>query len=364
MTATAAPLKTTPLHAYHQAHAKCVPFAGWDMPLQFSRVAEEHHAVRRSVGLFDVSHMGLLQLNTSAESLDHLLPQAIAPLPQGKGVYTQLLNDAGGIIDDLIITRAPEGFGAPYFMVVNASNTDKDIAWMEAHGVSGIQRMNGDYGLLALQGPRFLEVLTALGLPQVPKRFHLAAGQLAGRPVWVSRTGYTGEDGVELLIAAHDLPPLWEALLATMAPLGGLPVGLAARDTLRLEAAYPLHGQDITENDTPLEAGLGWSVKLQKATPFIGQKALQTAQEKGLAKMLHCFKLSKNTIPRQHDALQRDGEPAGEVTSGTASPTLQMPIGMGYLKPPFLSPGDPLQVNVRGRWVEAHITHRPFYPAR
>lgn len=372
-------VQKTPLHENHlQRGAKMTDFAGWEMPLQFSKVIAEHMAVRQAAGLFDISHMGLVRVTSgNAEAtrrfIDAMVPQDIGALYPGKAAYTQFLNEAGGIIDDIIVYYLPEQLHFSDFneflIICNAANVDEDVAWMRSHASADIQiRPMREYGLLALQGPRFSEILQLLGVSAeaIPKRFHVAEIVLDGNtPVLAARTGYTGEDGVELIIPWQDIEKVWNRLLEKGAPLGLLPIGLAARDTLRLEAAYPLHGHDISEKDTPLEAGLGWSVKLNKATNFIGKEALLSQQRAGLVKKFTCFKLKKKVIPRQHDILLKDGDAIGEVTSGSISPILNEPIGMGYVAASVpLEAGATLQVRIRNMDVDAEVIERPFYKRR
>jgi aminomethyltransferase len=376
-------LKKTALCERHvAAGAKMVDFAGWSMPLQFTKVLEEHQTVRERAGLFDISHMGLVSVQSgdvekTRAFLNRLVPQDLTRLYPGKAVYTQFLNEAGGILDDIIIYMLPEGLHFPGFseflVICNASNTARDMAWMSGHQPDEvtIRLQSAQYSLLALQGPRFADVLASAGLPteNLPARFHVNQERLTlnGRTydVLVCRTGYTGEDGVELVVKSAEVGDLWDGLLEQGHRSGLQPIGLAARDTLRLEAAYPLHGNDIDEDITPLEAGLGWSVKLDQAADFIGKAALRAQQEKGLARKFYCFKLKKKTIARHHDIILKDGEEVGVVTSGSISPTLNEPIAMGFIRTGVVSgPGDILQVRVRGNPVDAEIVERPFYKAR
>ena len=371
--------KRTPLYSNHvRRGARMVDFAGWDMPLQYTKVLEEHEAVRQRAGLFDISHMGLVVVTTgevekTREFLNKLVPQDLSKLYPGKAVYTQFLNQQGGILDDIIIYMLPEELPLPGFreflVICNAANTKLDCQWMRQHAPEGaeIKLVSGDYALLALQGPRFAEVLSAQGIQpdSLPGRFHVNAAHLSASPVLVARTGYTGEDGVELIVPSAAVSQVWDGLLEAGQAVGLQPIGLAARDTLRLEAAYPLHGHDISANDSPLEAGLGWSVKLEKPVEYVGQAALKRQKEQGLARKFYCFKLKKKTIPRQDDLLLWNGQPVGKVTSGSISPTLNEPIGMGYIKSGIVSgPGDVIQVRIRGAEVDAEIVERPFYKAR
>lgn len=355
-----------------------VDFAGWQMPLQYGKVLEEHHAVRQVAGLFDISHMGLVtvssgDLEATRAFLERLVPQDLSKLKPGKAVYTQFLNEQGGIIDDIIIYQLPHLIHLTDFreflIICNASNTAKDMAWMKQQAetvkFSGLQViLNDQYSLFALQGPEFSHILARTGYDtdHLPKRFWIAEAQIQGTPVLVSRTGYTGEDGVELIVPSAKASGLWDLLLDLGRPLELRPIGLGARDTLRLEAAYPLHGHDISETDSPLEAGLAWSVKLDKPVDFIGKTALIRQREQGLEKEFFCFTLNKRTIARQHDIILKNGVPIGEVTSGSISPLFNVPIGMGYMRAgSVIGPGDTVQVRVRGTDVDAEIVERPFY---
>ncbi len=373
-------LKNTPLYEAHvAAGAKMVDFAGWNMPLQFGKVLEEHHAVRKNAGLFDISHMGLVSVSAAdieaARSfLNGLVPQDLTKLYPGKAVYTQFLNEEGGIIDDIIIYMLPEDASLNEFrqflVICNAANTVRDLDWMRSHATGAeVIALASDYSLFALQGPKFAGVLEHAGIGDLPKRFHVAQKTLqlesANADVLVCRTGYTGEDGVELVVPNDRAAAVWSGLLASGKDAGLRPVGLAARDTLRLEAAYPLHGNDITEEYTPLEAGLGWSVKLDQEADFIGRAALKAQKEKGLARKFYCFKLNRKTIARHHDVILKNGDEVGLVTSGSISPTLNEPVAMGYIRNGAVKgPGDTIQIRVRGNEVDAVIVERPFYQAR
>lgn len=373
-------VRKTALYENHVARgAKMVDFAGWQMPLQYGKVLEEHHAVRQSAGLFDVSHMAMVvvscgDVETSRAFLDRLVPQNLNKLFPGKAVYTQFLNPDGCIIDDIIVYMLPESLtlqGFKEFMIVcNAGNAEKDLAWLRQQAEAlrypniRIEPMYGHYSLFALQGPLFADVLARIGFDSdhLPKRFHFCETQLQETRALISRTGYTGEDGVEIIVPEAKAEYLWNLLLDLGKPIGLQPIGLGARDTLRLEAAYPLHGHDISEADTPLEAGLGWSVKLEKPGDFIGKEALLRQQEQGLNKEFYCFTLSKRTIARQHDVIYKDGVAVGEVTSGSISPLFNVPIGMGYIQShAVFGPGDTVQIRVRGTDVDAEIVERPFY---
>jgi aminomethyltransferase len=373
--------KRTPLFKNHQRRgAKIVDFSGWDMPLQYSKVLEEHHAVRNAAGLFDISHMALVvvksqdgNLETVRRFLNSLVPQDLTKLVPGKAVYTQFLNENGGILDDIIIYQLPEACSldrfSQFLVICNAGNADLDLGWMNQHKPQGIDIdfVSDAYALFALQGPKFSAVLNRFSVTQdsLPKRFHVGEFQMNNTPVLLARTGYTGEDGVEIIVPVKQAEALWDALLTHGEQDGLKPIGLAARDTLRLEAAYPLHGHDISDKDTPLEAGLGWSVKLNQEADFIGKAALLKQKESGLSREFFCLKLKKKTIARQHDAILKNGETVGEVTSGSISPLWNEPIAMGYIKRGVVTGmGDLVQVQVRGSLVDAELVERPFYKVR
>lgn len=360
-------------------------FSGWEMPLQFGKVIEEHMAVRQQAGLFDISHMGIVLLsasdyNSALSFLNALVPQDLTKLTPGKAVYTQFLNEAGGILDDIIIYRLPDTLErdtwhtfTQLLVITNAGNTDTDMAWMETHKHKAhhkdadirIELASSNHCLFALQGPSFeavLKTFSGYNSAQLPKRFHIAENRLGDTPVLLSRTGYTGEDGVEIIVPEKQAAFLWEALLKQGETLGCKPIGLAARDTLRLEAAYPLHGNDITPETTPLEAGLEWSVRLTPENEFIGKAALLKQQSEGLLKRAYCLKIKKKAIARSHDKIYQVDRLIGEVTSGSISPLSNEAIAMAYLSGPnVFQPGERVEVIIRNQRVEAEIVMRPFY---
>jgi aminomethyltransferase len=354
----------TPLYDRHRAlGARLVDFAGWEMPVHYTSALEEHRAVRERCGLFDVSHMGEVEVRGRASGgwCDRLTVNRVAALADGDAQYSVLCDERGGVIDDLLVYR----LGAERFLlVVNASTTEGDLAWMRAHGERGVDLVDrsAETGLLALQGPRAERALA--GITDVDlaalRPFTVREGRVAGEPAQVSRTGYTGEDGFEIFGAADRLPILWEALLAAMRPEGGLPCGLAARDTLRLEAALPLYGSDMDRDTTPLEAGLGWVVKLDKGE-FIGRAALVAQRERGLPRRLVGLEMVDAGVPRHGYAVLAEGRPVGRVTSGTKSPTLDRFIAMAYVAPQQAAVGTALEVDVRGRRHAARVVPRPFY---
>jgi aminomethyltransferase len=325
-----------------------VPFAGWEMPVQYEGVIPEHLAVRRDRGVFDVSHMGQLHVEgpTQLELLQGLLSNDLARLTDGEAQYTLLTNDSGGIVDDLIAYRI-----GPFhtLLVVNAGNRETAYAWIKGHEVRGseVRDASDDYALLAVQGPT---AIASLGLPDAPAFTH-AMGEVFGVEVMVCRTGYTGEAGVELMCPAEDAVELWDAIVAN----GTTPCGLGARDTLRLEVCYPLHGNDITQETDAISAGLGWTCALDKE--FSGVAELRRIKEEGPPRKLVAFVMDERAVPRQGMPI----EGGGEVTSGTHSPMLDVGIGMGYVPAPTSAPETALVIDVRGKPKEAHIVKKPIY---
>jgi len=357
-------LRRTPFHEKHeQLGGKLVPFAGFEMPLQFEGIVKEHRAVREAVGLFDVSHMGEIEVcGPNALDLTQLLiTNDAAQLDDGQALYSAMCLSDGGIVDDVLVYR----FDAERFMfVVNAANVDKDFAWMSdfrMHDVEVIDR-SAETGQLALQGRHATEILAAvcnLDLEGIAY-YHFAQGMVAGAPAVVSRTGYTGEDGFEIYMAPDHGPQIWDALMEHGEPKGLKPIGLGARDTLRLEMKFALYGNDITESTTPLEAALGWVVKLDTGE-FRGRDALIEQKEAGLKRRLVAFELKAKGVPRHGYRALIDGEPAGEVTSGVISPTLGKPIGLAYLPKGWWRPGSQFQVEIRNKPVDAVVVKPPFY---
>ncbi|MEO5577063.1 MAG: glycine cleavage system aminomethyltransferase GcvT [Gaiellaceae bacterium] len=342
-------LLRTPLHDRHvAAGARMVPFAGWEMPVQYEGVIPEHRAVRGDAGVFDVSHMGQFHVEgpSATELLQSLLSNDLEKIVDGEAQYTLLTNERGGIVDDLIAYRIDPNH---YLVVVNAGNHDAAYAWMKERELRGseIRDASDEYGLLAVQGPRSLE---RLGLPDA-KPFTHGIGELDGVEVMINRTGYTGEPGVELMCAAEDAEELWDAIAAR----GVTPAGLGARDTLRLEVCYPLHGNDITPETDAISAGLGWTCALDKE--FSGVEELRLIKEAGPEQKLVAFVMEEKAIPR-------NGMPiagGGRVTSGTHSPMLDKGIGMGYVPTAAAGPGHELTIDVRGKERRATVVPKPIY---
>src|SRR3954452_21775054 len=347
-------LLRTPLYARHVAlGARMVPFAGWDMPVQYEGVIPEHKAVREDCGVFDVSHMGRFEFEGPKvpDALQRLLSNDIEKVDVGGAQYTLLTNESGGIIDDLIVYRVE---GGRFFLIVNASNREADFEWIDGHGGAGtdLRDKTDEFGLLAVQGPRSLE---RLGLDEAPP-FTFEMGEGAGIEVMVNRTGYTGEQGVELMVMAEDAPALWDAVVER----GAAPCGLGARDTLRLEVCYPLHGNDISPATNAIEAGLGWVCALQKE--FTGAEVLRRTKEDGPAQRLVAFRMTERAIPRSAMASpDGDGPAPRAVTRGTPSPSLDEGIGMGYVRSDHAGVGSAIVIDVRGRPRDATVAKKPLY---
>ena len=342
-------LQRTPLYERHVAlGARMVPFAGWDMPVQYEGVIPEHRAVRTDAGAFDVSHMGEIEVEgpRALELLQGLLSNDLERLEAGDAQYTLLTNERGGIIDDLIVYRIGD---CSYLLVVNASNRAAAYAWLKEREVRGsdVRDVSDDYALLAVQGPRAIE---RLGLPPAAA-FTFAETSVDGVEVMVNRTGYTGEDGCELLCMSEDGVALWDAVLAR----GAVPCGLGARDTLRLEVCYPLHGNDIGPDTDAVSAGLGWACALDKE--FEGVDVLRRIKAEGPERRLVAFVMEEKAIPRQGMPI----EGGGEVTSGSHSPMLEVGIGLGYVSVAEAKPGTELTIDVRGRPRRARVVKKTIY---
>ena len=342
-------LQRTPLHARHvELGARLVPFAGWEMPVQYDGVIGEHRAVRTDCGVFDVSHMGELEVEgpRAGELLQGLLSNDLDRIGVGEAQYTLLTNERGGIVDDLIVYKLePRRF----LLIVNASNTRPDYEWLKERELRGsdVRDVSDEYALLAVQGPRSIE---RLGLPDA-KPFTFAEGELDGVECMVNRTGYTGERGAELLVETDDAVRLWDAVLER----GAKPCGLGARDTLRLEVCYPLHGNDITPETDAISAGLGWVCALDKR--FAGVDELRRVKDEGPRRRLAAFVMVDKAIPRAGMAIA-EGD---EVTSGSLSPMLDVGIGMGYVAAAAAVPDSELTIDVRGRARRARVVKKPIY---
>ena len=354
----------TPLHDVHvRSGARMVEFAGWDMPVQYAGILEEHQAVRTRLGLFDVSHMGEVVFRgpRALETLNRLFTNDLSRVADGQAQYGCLCRDSGGIVDDVVVYRRS---AQDLLVCVNAANRSKDFEWLRdgAGGQAEVRNESDDWAQLALQGPRAQAVLGRLTRTDLAslKTFHFAEGEVAGVRCTIARTGYTGEDGFELFCPPGQASGLWGALVEAGAAEGIAPCGLGARDSLRLEVAYRLYGSDMDDSTTPLEAGLAWVVKLDKGD-FSGKAALLAQKQKGLPRKLVGFTLTDPGIARHgHDVLA-GGKKVGAVTSGTRSPTLKISIGLAYVPPALAAEGSTFAVDIRGRAAAAKVVKTPFY---
>jgi aminomethyltransferase len=372
--AAATSLRATALHSVHKAlRAKMIDFGGWEMPVQYSGIVEEHRAVRATVGLFDVSHMGEIEIRgpEAGALADFVTTNHTGNLEPGQAQYSGLLYPHGGFVDDILVHKITEDH---YFLCVNAANQEKDfqqIRAQAAHAAEGIKAhfdaqvvfSSDRYAQLAIQGPRAaatLQKLTSTELALIAY-YHFRDGEVAGVPTRIARTGYTGEDGFECYVSPSDAERVWNEILRAGAGFGIKPCGLGARNTLRLEAAYSLYGHEIDASISPLEAGLGWIVKLDKGD-FVGRAALLRQKAGGLNRKLFGFEMLGRAIARDGCEVYLEGEPAGWVTSGSPSPTLNKNIGLCYLPADrALAPGRPIQVLIRGQLADALIVKTPFY---
>jgi aminomethyltransferase len=361
-----AELKRTPLfEVYKNYGAKTIDFGGWDLPVQFSSIKEEHEAVRTKAGLFDVSHMGEVEVR-GADSLAFLQKIAtndVSLLKTGGAQYTAMCYEDGGTVDDLLIYKKADN---DYLLVINASNIDKDIEWLteNINGDVTIKNISNEVALLALQGPiaqQVLQKLTETDLTEI-KFFKFKDGvKVAGVNSLVSRTGYTGEDGFEIYCASEDAIVLWEKILEAGKEDGVLPCGLGARDTLRFEAILPLYGQELSKDITPIEAGIGFAVKPNKEADFNGKAVLKEQKENGPARKLVGIELIEKGIPRHGYEVFANGEQIGVVTTGTQSPTLKKNIGLALLKAEFTALGTEVEVQIRKKRLKAKVVATPFY---
>jgi len=344
--------------------AKVVPFAHWLMPVQYTSIVQEHQAVRNNVGVFDISHMGQFIVDGAGSRnwLNRMLTNNVDKLDVGVGQYTFLLNEHGGIIDDLIVYRIDQ---QKYLLVVNAARADEDFAWLQSHldKDCALTTRSADFGAVAIQGPQTMALFHALfGKDiQIPARNHIVDVPFGTSKVSVARTGYTGEDGIEVFFAANDAVKFWNAVLEEGKPLGIKPCGLGARDTLRLEMCYPLNGSDLSPERNPIEAGLGFFVDLTKPE-FVGRDALLKTKEFGPGEKLVSFRMKeKGPPPRPHYAVFRNGERIGEVTSGTLSPSLNCGIGMAYVSSAHAKTGTEIDIEIRAQTFSATVEKKPLY---
>ena len=335
-------------------------FGGWNMPLCYSSIVEEHLAVRNRVGIFDISHMGQIEIAGPSAKLwlNRMLTNNVERLAISQGQYSLLLNKAGGVIDDLIVYHRHDN---QFLLVVNASKIDEDFAWMLESVSGGVSLLNCSslFGALAVQGPRSGELMGIFG--ELPPRSHFCDLKIGGGSTMIARTGYTGEDGFELFFPGGLAPFIWNRLLELGKPLGVLPCGLGARDTLRLEACFPLNGSDLTQERTPLEAGLGLFVDLKKSE-FFGREALCAQKESGIKQRLSALRATGKSPPfRSHYPVFAGEEKVGELASGTQSPTLGVGIGLGYIDVEFAQPGQKVEIEIRGRRYSASVEKKPMY---
>jgi len=353
-------LLRTPLYDWHVAHGgRMVEFGGWEMPVQYSTIIDEHNAVRTGVGLFDVSHMGRVSF-AGAGSLDlieRVWTNNAATMKDFQARYGLVCNEQGGVRDDVLVYRWPYGWA----MVVNASNRLKIVEWLSQHrGQLDVQISDRTLGtsMVAVQGPKAVELCRGIVRDDVAQLayYHAVATQYKGKGCVVSRTGYTGEDGLEFMLGADEVKQLWEELIGR----GAKPCGLGARDTLRLEAAMPLYGHELDEQTDPLQAGLGWAVKLDKGD-FVGRAALLERQKDVTRPVRVGLELSGRRPARESCTVQKDGRPVGRVTSGTFAPTVQKAVAMAYVEPARAAVGTELQIDVRGKAEPARVVPLPFY---
>lgn len=358
-------LKRTPLYEEHlKAGAKLIDFGGWEMPVQYAGVIEEHKTVRSKAGLFDVSHMGEVEVKgkEALAFIQYILTNDISRIHDNQIQYSPMCYPNGGIVDDLLVYRYNQEH---FFIVVNASNADKDFAWMQEKAVNyevQLENRSPEFAQLALQGPlteKILQKLTPLDLSQI-KYYWFTHGEVNGVSCLISRTGYTGEDGFELYFAPDKAPEMWQKILEAGAKDGVQPIGLGARDTLRFEARLPLYGNELGPDISPLEAGLGIFVKLDKEN-FIGKEALQAQKEKGVPRKLVGLEMIERGIARSHYPLHKEGKEIGLVTSGSFSPTLNKNIALGLIPTEYAQIGENLEVMIRGKAVKAQIVPSQFY---
>jgi len=374
-------LKRTPLFEAHQKlGGKLIEFGGWEMPVQYSSIMDEHQAVRTAAGLFDISHMGEVVVSgPQAEAfLNQTLTNDVRELAAGRGQYTLMCNERGGVIDDLYIFRLMR---TEFLLIINASRTDRDVEWMTQRLASGpcasdvkVTNASNRFGAVAVQGPRVKEFIngcivgSSAGPTEVDQASDLQKNELGlfnfnRMVIYVARTGYTGEDGFEIF-APLQIVAIWNKLLEVGRPFGLKPCGLGARDTLRTEMCYPLYGQELDEQTTPIEAGLGFFVALDKGD-FVGRTALAEQKEKGVSKRCVAFRMTdKSAPPRPHYGIWSTGADAkhiGDVVSGTQSPSLGIGVGMGYVPPQFAKPGTALEIEIRGKRAPAVVVQKPVY---
>jgi aminomethyltransferase len=363
-------LNRTPLHDWHVAHGgRMVDFAGWHMPVQYGSIVEEHQATRKAAGLFDISHMGRLVIDgpDAQRFLDSILTRRIDDMTPGQVRYSLMCNETGGVLDDVLVyqIQLPEGGLSGYGLVVNASNRPKIAAWLgqrRAGYAVGVDDKTADYAMIAVQGPRAIEILDSVTDFELTslRYYHGVMTRVGSFRAFVSRTGYTGEDGCEIICDAADAQVIWTRLVERAEKIGGGPVGLAARDTLRLEAGMPLYGHELSEKINPIQAGLDFAVNLRNRE-FVGREAIVRMQQDAHLMVRVGLQLDGKRPAREGAVILQGDRPVGEVTSGTFSPTFERPIAMGYVKPTAAAPGTPLAVDIRGQHYAAQVVPLPFY---
>ena len=360
-------MKRTPLYeAPRQAGGRLIEFGGWEMPVQYTSITDEHLAVRNSAGVFDISHMGEVFVSGVAAELflNATLTNDVRKLEPGQGQYTLMCNERGGVVDDLYCYRLAS---TEYLLIINASRIPDDVAWLERQLAASEHRAgvilnnaSDEMAAVALQGPKargFVDGCFSGGKPGELKKNGIGRFEFQGEPVWIGCTGYTGEDGFEIITTNQQIEAVWNALLA----VGAKPCGLGARDTLRTEVCYPLYGHELDENTTPIEAGVGFFVSLSKGD-FVGRSVLVEQKARGVSKQCVAFKMTdKSPPPRPHYAIFSEGQKVGEVTSGTQSPSLNGGIGLGYVPPVLVKAGTAIQVEIRGKFFDAVIVSKPIY---
>ena len=360
-------LKRTPLHAFHNEHgARMVPFAGWEMPVQYTSILDEHRAVRERAGLFDVSHMGEVRVHgeQAREFLNYLVTNDVEKLSTGAAIYTVMCYQDGGVVDDLIIYQVGD---EEYLLCVNASNVEKDVEWITGQAVGYdclVDDVSETFGQLALQGPLAMKILAAATGQDFSslKRFHFVQGAFFGTQALISRTGYTGEDGVEIYLPVGDAARVANLLQETGKEQGMVLAGLGARDSLRLEAGYPLYGHEISAEINPLAGGLGWVVKFPKPVNFVGREALERDKDFGPPKKFVFFRMDDRRIAREGtEVLDAEGNVVGSVLSGTQSPMLGKPIGSALVMSPLARPGSGLFVDIRGKRLPIEVARPPLH---
>jgi len=356
-------MKKTPLNDVHrELGAKLIDFGGWEMPVQYAGIIEEHETVREKCGIFDVSHMGEIRVKgpEALNNVQRLVANDVERLEEGQILYSPMCYPDGGIVDDLLVYKIKDD---EYLLVVNASNTEKDWEWIKENSLDNVELENqsNEYGQLAVQGPEAKNIINKLSDIDLDsmKYYCFACGEVAGKEVILSRTGYTGELGYEIYLQKEDAVEVWNKIMEVGKEYGLAPIGLGARDTLRLEMKYCLYGNDISKDTHPLEAGIGWTVSLDKED-FIGKDALVKHEEEGYDRKLVGFKLLGRGIPRHGYKVEHEGEEIGEVTSGSFSPSLKENIGLAYVKKELAEIGQEIEIVIRKKAVKAEIVKTPF----